>query len=201
MKKLHKILTICTIPLLLMACNETKQSASTPAVVKTDKNNFIAQDKMKQAYQDVKKLSSFSSGSMMSTNQVYVLFDPQCSHCAKLWAETKKVNGVNFNWIPVGFLNARSAEQGAALLSSPEGAKIMNIHEELLSNKTGGIVTNEVSQAGRGREKVKENTEYFKKNFESVPVIIFQNSKTKEFGVINGAVPKELIKEKLGLIT
>ena len=197
MKKLHKILTICTIPLLLMACNETKQSTNIPAVVTTNKDNLSEQDKMKQAYQDVKKLSSFSSGSMMSTNQAYVIFDPQCSHCAKLWAETKKVNGVNFNWIPVGFLNAKSTEQGAVLLSSPEGAKIMNLHEELLSNKMGGIVTNEVPQAGR--EKIKENTEYFKKNFESVPVVIFQNSKTKEFGIINGAVPKALIEEKLGL--
>ena len=29
--------------------------------------------------------------------------------------------------------------------------------------------------------------------------VIFQNSKTKEFGIINGAVPKALIEEKLGL--
>lgn len=197
MKNLHKILTICTIPLLLMACNETKQSANTPTVVTTNKDNFSEQDKMKQAYQDVKKLSSFSSGSIMLKNQAYIIFDPQCSHCAKLWAETKKVNGVNFNWIPVGFLNTKSTEQGAVLLSSPEGAKIMNLHEELLSNKMGGIVTNEVPQ--EGIEKVKVNTEYFKKNFESVPVVIFQNSKTKEFGIINGAAPKGLIEEKLGL--
>lgn len=196
MKKLNKILTICAIPLLLMACNETKPTTSANPVGSTQPA-ASEQDKMKQAYEDAKKLNSFSSGSMMAANQAYVLFDPQCPHCAKLWAETKRVNGVNFNWIPVGFLNAKSTEQGAVILSSPESAKLMNLHEELLSNNMGGMVTNEVPQAGR--DKVKQNTEYFKKNFESVPVVIFQNSKTKEFGIINGAVPKAVLEEKLGL--
>ena len=195
MKKLNKILTICAIPLLLMACNETKQTTTNP--VGSTQPAASEQDKMKQAYEDAKKLNSFSSGSMMAANQAYVLFDPQCPHCAKLWAEAKRVNGVNFNWIPVGFLNAKSTEQGAVILSSPESAKLMNLHEELLSNNMGGMVTNEVPQAGR--DKVKQNTEYFKKNFESVPVVIFQNSKTREFGIINGAVPKAVLEEKLGL--
>ena len=197
MKKLNKILTLCAIPFLLMACNETKQSTPSSSPAKTNQSASSQQDLMKTAYEDVKKLNSFSTGSMMSANQAYVLFDPQCPHCAKLWAETKKVNGVNFNWIPVGFLSPKSTEQGAVILSSPEAAKLMNLHEELLSNNMGGMVTNEVPQAGR--DKVKQNTEYFKKNFESVPVVIFQNSKTKEFGIINGAVPKAVLEEKLGL--
>jgi thiol:disulfide interchange protein DsbG len=196
MKKLHKLLTLCAIPFLLMACDETKQPAS-KAAVGTTQSSSSEQDKMKQAYQDAKKLNSFSAGSMMAANQAYVIFDPQCPHCAKLWAETKKVNGVNFNWIPVGFLNPKSTQQGAVILSSPESAKLMNLHEELLSNNMGGMVTNEVPQAGI--DKVKENTEFFKKNFESVPVILFQNSKTKEFGIINGSVPKAILDDKLGL--
>lgn len=196
MKNITKILTICTIPLLIMGCNEvkdTKVSKDTPTTL----NSSSSQEKMKKAYQDVKGLNSFSSGSMMSTNQAYVIFDSQCIHCAKLWKESKKVKGVNFNWIPVGFLNQKSTQQGAVILSSSEPVNIMNVHEDLMSNNLGGMMTNEVPQAGI--DKIKKNTEFFKNNFESVPVIIFQNNKTKEFGLLNGAVPKVIIDEKLGL--
>ena len=63
----------------------------------------------------------FTVGAMMSANAVYVFFDPQCSHCARLWeASIPLQNKLRFVWIPVSLLNASSASQGAALLSASE---------------------------------------------------------------------------------
>lgn len=195
--KLNKVLIICALPFFIIACGDSKPSANLKEVGKSNQSAPDEQSKIKQAFEQVKGLNYFKTGNMMASNQAYILFDPQCSHCGKLWRETKKINGLSINWIPVGFLNPKSTQQGAVIISSPDAAKLMNIHEELLSNNLGGMVTENIPE--EGVKKINQNTDFFKKNFESVPVIIYQNNKTKQYGIINGAVPKEMIIDKLGL--
>ena len=195
--KIKKLLTICTLPLFILACGESKTATDVKQTANAGQSVPDEQAKIKKVFEEVKGLNSFKTGNMMAANQAYVLFDPQCPHCAKLWAETKKINGLSVNWIPVGFLNQKSTQQGAVIISSPDAAKLMNVHEELLSNNLGGMVTENVP--AEGIKKITQNTEFFKNNFDSVPVMIYQNSKTKEYGIIGGSVPKETIIDKLGL--
>jgi len=55
--------------------------------------------------------------------QALVFFDPNCAHCAKLWArlyaEKSPYMGVATRWIPVAYMNAQSLGMAANLLSVP----------------------------------------------------------------------------------
>ena len=79
-------------------------------------------------------------GAMMSTQAVYVLFDTQCPHCARLWeASVPLQKKAKFIWIPVGLLNAASSAQGAALLAAADPAQAMAAHEKSMLAGQGGI--------------------------------------------------------------
>lgn len=150
-----------------------------------------------QIYNEVQKLNGFASGNMMSNVHAYVLFDPQCPHCGHFWQESKKIKGVAFTWIPVAFLNPKSGPQGATILSSSQPVDIMNIHEELLAKQAGGIVTKDISL--ENQKKIDNNTQYFKDHFNSVPTIIVQNLKTKEYLVLQGGMPASDFLKVVGL--
>jgi thiol:disulfide interchange protein DsbG len=60
-----------------------------------------------------------SIGPKVSDYTVFVMFDPQCLHCARLWEESKSLTGtVKFIWVPVNFFEGNSKAQSALLLSS-----------------------------------------------------------------------------------
>ncbi len=81
----------------------------------------------------------FTVGSMMAANTVYVLFDPQCPHCGHLWqASVPLHNRVKFVWMPIAFINAKSAPQGAALLGAANPTEAMNAHEASILAGSGG---------------------------------------------------------------
>lgn len=80
----------------------------------------------------------FVVGSNTGTTPVYVMFDPQCLHCANLWKSAIPLqNKVKFIWIPVAFLNSKSKPQAAAILSATNPWEAMARHEETLA--AGGI--------------------------------------------------------------
>lgn len=55
--------------------------------------------------------------------QAVVFFDPNCPHCAKLWArlygEKSAYKNVATRWVPVAYMNAQSLGMAATLLSAP----------------------------------------------------------------------------------
>lgn len=86
------------------------------------------------------EVRGFTVGALMSANPVYVFFDPQCPHCAKLWDAAKPLHSkVKFVWAPVALLNASSLPQGAAILGAADPVAAMNEHEGSLLAKKGGI--------------------------------------------------------------
>ena len=71
---------------------------------------------------------------------VYVLFDPQCPHCAALWESAQPLHRqTRFVWLPVALLNAKSLPQGAAIMTAANPAETMNTHERELLANGGGI--------------------------------------------------------------
>ena len=186
MKKLSKLLAICIVPLALMACDN--RDKTTPNAVST-------KDSASQNYDEAKKLNFFSTGSMMAANQVYVFFDPQCGHCGKLWQETKGIKEANFNWIPVSILNPKSTKQGAALLASDKPVELMTSHEQQMSS--GGMEVESVS--ADNVKKIEDNTKYFSKNFDSVPLVVFKNLKTNAYETMAGSASQEMVRNRLGL--
>ena len=126
---------------------------------------------------------------MMSANAVYVLFDPQCPHCGHLWqASLPLQNKVKFVWIPVAIMNAKSAPQGAALLSAANPVDVMTQHEQSILAGTGGTsasssVPDELAKA------IKDNTALFNSlGVESVPYVLAKNLRTGQLVTRNGAM-------------
>jgi thiol:disulfide interchange protein DsbG len=139
----------------------------------------------------------FSVGPAMSAKVAYVFFDPQCPHCAALWAASRPLKAARFVWLPVSIINANSTLQGAAILAAPDPVVAMDGHEASLRDKRGGILPQGDNTAQK--EAVKRNTELFNKyKFQSVPVIVTKNAS----GAVvkrEGALPTDALAAFLGL--
>lgn len=142
----------------------------------------------------------FTVGAMMSAHTVYVLFDPQCPHCGHLWeASTPLQNKVKFVWIPVSFINAKSAPQGAALLAAANPAGLMAEHERSILAGTGGIAAS-ASVAPDLELAIKKNTLLFNSlGVESVPFILAKNIRTGQVVTNEGALATPALAEFLGV--
>lgn len=142
--------------------------------------------------------TGFNVGSTMATRTVYVFFDPQCPHCAALWAAHKPLKSqARFVWIPVGFLSEKSVQQGSALLAAADPVALMDQHEASLTAKTGGI-------AGEGdaakKEAVKRNTALLTRmGINSVPAVFAKHAQSGETVTIEGALPAPALAQRLGL--
>lgn len=142
----------------------------------------------------------FTVGAMMSANAVYVLFDPQCPHCGHLWeASTPLLNKVKFVWIPVAIMNAKSAQQGAALLTATHPAELMTTHEKSILAGTGGIAASASIPADL-ELALKKNTELFNSlGVESVPFILARNQHSGQVVTNNGAMSTPELAKFLGV--
>lgn len=142
----------------------------------------------------------FTVGALMSANPVYVLFDPQCPHCARLWEASQPLLGkAKFIWVPVAILNASSAPQGAALLGAPNPAEAMAEHEKSLLSNQGGISAS-AQVPDEVMNQIKRNTELLNRlGAESVPFIVAHNLRTGQVVTQSGALPTDALAELIGL--
>ncbi|MDO9197737.1 DsbC family protein [Rhodoferax sp.] len=142
----------------------------------------------------------FTVGSMMSAQAVYVLFDPQCPHCGHLWEASVPLHSkVKFVWIPVAIMNAKSATQGAALLSAANPAEMMTAHEKSILAGTGGIAAS-ASVPADLEAAIKKNTQLFTSlGIESVPYILARNIRSGQVVTNNGAMATPALAEFLGI--
>lgn len=154
-----------------------------------------------QAYDALAKdARGITVGAMMTSNVVYVMFDPQCPHCAHLWQDiqplTKKLK---FVWVPVAIVGAGSAPQGAALLASATPAQALAAHEAAVLDGNAAVlsaadVPSDIEAA------VKKNTDLFNRmGVESVPYIVARNRTTGEVVTHMGAMGSEELAQFLGL--
>ncbi|MDR7306357.1 thioredoxin fold domain-containing protein [Rhodoferax saidenbachensis] len=141
----------------------------------------------------------FTVGALMSANPVYVLFDPQCPHCGHLWQAAQPLLGkVKFVWVPVSFLNGKSAPQGAAILSASSPAEFMSAHEASILAGTGGAPL-PASVAPELEATIKANTVLFNSlAVESVPYVVAKNSKTGTVVSNTGAMDTAALAAFLG---
>ncbi|WP_241463939.1 thioredoxin fold domain-containing protein [Rhodoferax saidenbachensis] len=183
-------LTLATaFTLVLGACSPKDEapaaSTSTPA----------------QSYATVaKEGKGFTVGAMMSANTVYVMFDPQCPHCGHLWqASVPLQSKVKFVWVPVSFINAKSAPQGAALLMASNPAEAMTAHETSILAGQGGMSAS-ASVPSEIEDAIKKNTTLFNSmRVESVPYVLAKNQNTGQVVANAGAMDTAGLAAFLGL--
>ena len=188
---LASLLVIAT--LLVSACSQQDSSKSEPAPAKAAKQAISLETIAAQA-------KGFTVGSMMSANTVYVFFDAQCPHCGHLWeASLPFQKKVKFVWIPVGWINASSVAQGAALLTATNPGALMSEHEASLLAKKGGIsapssIPPEIKQA------IKANTQLLGSfGAEAVPFIVARDLKSGQTVSRDGAMSTQALAGFLGI--
>lgn len=142
----------------------------------------------------------FTVGSMMAANTVYVLFDPQCPHCGHLWqASVPLQNRVKFVWMPIAFINAKSAPQGAALLGAANPVEAMNAHEASILAGSGGTAASADVPADLATA-IQKNTELLNRmGVASVPHIVTKNPATGQVITKTGALDTPQLAAFLGM--
>jgi thiol:disulfide interchange protein DsbG len=157
--------------------------------------------KPEQSYDALaKEGKGFTVGALMSSNTVYVLFDPQCPHCGHLWEQALPLHKkLKFVWLPVAFINAKSLPQGAALLTAANPLEAMGAHEASILAGSGGTaasssIPDDIAAA------IKKNTELFNSmGVESVPYIVARNASTGQVVTNAGALETAALQQFLGL--
>ncbi len=142
----------------------------------------------------------FTVGALMSAHTVYVLFDPQCPHCAHLWQASVPLQGkVKFTWLPVAILNAKSLPQGAAIVTASNPAETMNTHErELLAN--GGGISASASIPPEVEAAIKKNTALLDRlGATSVPFVVARHAGSGQVVTQAGSMGTEALARFLGL--
>ena len=124
----------------------------------------------------------------------------KCPHCGHLWEQSLPLHKkVKFVWMPVAFISAKSAPQGAALLTATNPLEAMNVHEASILAGSGGTsasssVPDDIAAA------IKKNTELFNSmGVESVPYIVARNANTGEVVTNAGAFETAALAQFLGL--
>jgi thiol:disulfide interchange protein DsbG len=147
-----------------------------------------------------KEGKGFAVGALMSANTVYVLFDPQCPHCGHLWEQALPLHKkVKFVWMPVAFISAKSAPQGAALLTASDPIEAMSAHEASLVAGSGGSAASS-SIPDEIAATIKKNTDLFNRmGVESVPYIVAKNASTGQVVTNAGAFETAALAQFLGL--
>jgi thiol:disulfide interchange protein DsbG len=142
----------------------------------------------------------FAVGALMSTNIVYVFFDPQCPHCGHLWEASAPLHKkVKFLWIPVRMINATSLAQGAAIMSAANPGALMTEHEASLLAGKGGISASS-SISPETEQAINTNTQMLNSfGAESVPFVVARNQKTGQTVSREGALTTADLTEFLGL--
>ena len=191
--KFHRLLLSSSLLMLaLSACSPQESPKAGPAAAPAKQAASVevaaAQGK------------GFTVGALMSANTAYVFFDPQCPHCGHLWnASLPLQKKVKFVWIPVGWINASSTTQGAALLTAANPAELMTEHEASLLAGKGGISASS-SIAPDIEKAIKGNTQLLNSfGAESVPFILARNVKTGQTVTRDGSMSTTALAELLGV--
>ena len=106
---------------------------------------------------------------------------------------------VKFVWIPVAFINAKSAPQGAALLAAANPVELMSTHEASLLAGSGGISASS-SVPSDIETAIKANTAILNSlGAESVPFIVAKSQRNGQTVTNTGALETPALAAFLGL--
>jgi len=141
----------------------------------------------------------FTVGAMMSAQTVYVIFEPQCPHCGRLWQASLPLhNKVKFVWMPVSF-SAKSLPQAVALMNATDPVQTMSAHEESLLGGKGGLAAPD-NVTDEQRAAIKHNGELLTAlGADSVPFLLAKHRGTGALVSFNGALDTAQLAQLLGV--
>lgn len=156
-------------------------------------------------YEAIKQARGFAAGAkaevLGSLPTAYVLFDPQCPHCATLWNAAKPLySTVQLKWIPVALLNSLSATQSGLLIEAQAPIALMDGHEKAMVARSPDPLMG--SPAPASVDAAKDNTRLLRNlRATSVPTIVYTDPVTKQPKFISGALSTPQLANLLGVAT
>jgi thiol:disulfide interchange protein DsbG len=185
-----------TLLATLAACSKEVAAPAAPAAA----NAGAPVDAARTAYETSLRGSGFSVGQAMAARTVRVFFDPQCPHCATLWAASKPLlDRISMVWMPVAFIRPVSGPQGALLLAAADPSALMDQHESLLASGQGGLVVPAPADEAL-LEKIKANTALWTSlEAGSVPHLLYRAGSGGPYGQQSGGLPTAQLAQLLGL--
>lgn len=191
-------------PLLLIAISVTAQllsgcspkSDSPTAVVPTE----LVRTPAEQYAALAKSAKGLSIGPKASDYTVFVMFDPQCLHCARLWEESKGLTDtVKFVWVPVSFFDGNSKVQNALLLSSSSPQEDMDRVMSSVLARSGTTMAQDTVPPYL-EASIKANTDLINRfHVLAIPYVVSRNQTTSEYVARQGGMSREMLKRFLGI--
>ena len=157
-------------------------------------------DEARRAFEAAAGGTGFVVGQGMAVREVRVYFDPQCPHCAALWAAAKPLHDrIRMVWMPVAFINPNSAPQGAMLLGAKDAGAMMDEHERLLAAGQGGLAVNGAADEALVA-MIKATTALWQATqAQSVPHMIYRVAAEGPYGMQSGGLPTAQLAQLLQL--
>lgn len=184
---------VLVLSLATWACSKNDATTPAPSVAKSGINanslDLVAST-----------AKGFTVGAVMSAQTTYVLFDPQCPHCGRLWEASLPLhNTMKFVWVPISFGSPKSLPQGAALLAAAQPLESMNAHEKSLLSGSGGMAASS-NVPDELRQAIEANTKLLNSlGVDSVPFLIGKNRQTGAMITHTGAMDTAALSQLLGL--
>ena len=167
-------------------------SAEGKNLSKAYQEKYIVSMQAVEAYPDLAATNYFTQGSDSAPHKAYILMDPNCGYCHKLYFDLKplvKANKIQIRWVPVGIMRQDSLAKVAKLLSAKNSAQALkwldqgeisfnNATEEsgvtpLDPASTNPMVTNAF-------RKSSENNAFFSKHsFYATPMVLYLDKQGK----------------------
>ena len=185
---------LCLGVLLLAGCSPKVDSTSLAGpteLVSTPAQQYAAL---------VKGAKGVSIGPKISDYTVFVMFDPQCLHCARLWEESKGLTDtIKFVWVPVNFFDGNSKAQSALLLGSNSPREDMDRVLSPVAARTGSTPPQEAVPPAF-EASIKSNTDLINRfHVLAVPYVVARNQTTSEYVARQGGMSREMLKRFLGV--
>lgn len=171
---------------------------------------YVTSKLAKDAYTQAAKTFYFTDGSNKAPHKAYIIIDPNCIFCHKLYTAVFPLidkGDLQVRWIPAGFLKPSSKGKAAALLNAKtdKEASALLRKDELNFNtrqEEGGLkALSKNSDNAKDFKHVQYNTDFFSKfGFQGTPTMLYKDSSGKpQFfpGYVAGAQLKALV-NKMG---
>jgi hypothetical protein len=156
-----------------------------------------------EQYAHVMSLSGVTTHNLQNIKPLFIFFDPNCPHCAKLWnlkVQGKPFHEVPARWIPVTYLSKDSLGKGAAILRSNNKSALTenftNFNIQLHQGSIASIEETRAENLALGKAKT-----VWMKLGGGTPLFVFrdkQGTPRKLIGLHSDEILKQLIGEVSG---
>ena len=160
-----------------------------------DYQTYIAPQSASLAFNYIANVTYIQQGSNSAAHQAYILFDPNCIYCHRLFEALQPAiqkGTLAVRWVPVAFLKQTSTGRAYAILSSPDPLAMLLQNESDFNESTedGGVPPLN-SASLKVQQQLKNNMAFLTETQLTATPAILYKSKTGIANIIPGMVSQD----------